>query len=308
MFSIVVHGGAGEWKEDMLNEAKDILVYSAEKGIEVLKDGGKPIDAVEEAIKVLEDSPIFNAGTGSVLSIDGSVEMDACIVNDNPLLMGSVIGVSNVKNPISLARIVAERTSHHIMYGKGAERLADIFQLPKADVITERSKERLERVKEKIFRGELDSYGFMEKTAELIRKYPELFIGTVGAVATDGISVCAGTSTGGTSIKLPGRVGDTPIPGAGTWAERGVGASATGIGEGIIRVLLTKRFCDFVLMGMKPEYAAKSAVSLTDYPVGIIGLDKFGNVGVYYNTPYMPAVYMVLKENKKEVKVYGIHL
>ncbi len=308
MLSIVVHGGAGRWEEDKLAYAKDVLLYAAEKGIEVLMDGGSPLDAVEEAVKVLEDDPNFNAGTGSVLSINGDVEMDACIINDEPMTLGAVIGVKRVKNPISLARLVAEKTSHHIMYGSGAEKLAEIFNLPFADVVTESSRERLERLKSKILNGEFEISDFVERSVKLIRDYPEAFIGTVGAVATDGRAVCAGTSTGGTTLKLPGRVGDTPIPGAGTWAERGVGASATGIGEGIIRVLLTKRFCDLVLTGIKPETAARAVLDLTDLPVGIIGLDRFGNVGVAHTTPYMPSVYIAVKGKEREVRFYGLSL
>jgi beta-aspartyl-peptidase (threonine type) len=308
MFAIVVHGGAGRWDGEKLKYAKDVLLQSAERGIEVLTGGGSPLDAVEEAIKILEDDPIFNAGTGSVLSIDGNVEMDACIMNDEPFVLGAVIGVRRVKNPISLARLVAEKTSHHIMYGDGAERVAEIFNLPFADVITESSRKRLEKVKREIFDGEVEFSKFLEKTVKLIKEHPEMFMGTVGAVATDGNAVCAGTSTGGTTLKLPCRVGDTPIPGAGTWAERGVGASATGIGEGIIRSLLTKRFCDLVIMGMKPETAARAVLDLTDYPVGIIGLDRYGRVGVAHNTPYMPSVYIAVKGKEREVRFYGILL
>jgi asparaginase (EC 3.5.1.1) len=130
MFAMVVHGGAGRWDGEKLKYAKDVLIQSAERGIEVLTGGGSPLDAVEEAIKILEDDPIFNAGTGSVLSIDGNVEMDACIINDEPFVLGAVIGVRRVKNPISLARLVAEKTSHHIMYGDGAEKLAEILTYP----------------------------------------------------------------------------------------------------------------------------------------------------------------------------------
>lgn len=302
MFAIVVHGGAGKWKSEKIEDAIKVLKHAAQRGLKVLEDGGSPMDAVEEAIKVLEDDPMFNAGTGSTLSINGKPEMDACIINDNPLKIGAVIGVSNVKNPISLARLIAEKTSHHIMYGEGAEKLAKIFGLPTANVVSDKALKRLEEIRRKIIDGEFES--FMEKTAKLIKEHPEVFIGTVGAVATDGKSVCAGTSTGGTYLKLPGRVGDTPIPGAGTWAEGGVGASATGVGEGIIQVLMTKRFCDLVLSGMKPMDAAKKVVSLTSYPAGIIGLDLNGDVGVYHNTPYMPAVYI---GKNKEVKEYGIH-
>ncbi|NPA80009.1 MAG: asparaginase [Thermotogae bacterium] len=303
MRAIIVHGGAGRWTDERLKDAIPVLREAASVGFRYLEKGD-PLGAVEEAVKVLEDSPHFNAGRGSVLSIDGSLEMDACIVRDRPKLIGSVIGVRRVKNPISLARLVAEKTSHHIMYGEGAERLARLFGLPEGELITERARKRLERLREKLLRGELGEYAkLMEKTAELIRRYPELFIGTVGAVATDGEVVVAGTSTGGTSLKLPGRVGDTPIPGAGTWAEKGCGASATGVGEGIIQILMTKTLCDLYDRGHGLREAAERVVSMTDYPVGVIALSTEGEVSLAYNTEYMP---VAIKVEKKEVEIHGV--
>ena len=303
MKAIVVHGGAGRWGEERLKHALPVLKEAAEVGYSLLDED--PVKAVEEAVKVLEDSPYFNAGKGSVLSIDGSLEMDACIVRDDPRLIGAVIGVRRVKNPISLARIIAERTSHHVMYGEGAERIARLFNLPEGDLITDYARRRLERVREKLLREEVgDDLSLMAKTIDLIRKYPDLFIGTVGAVATDGRSVVAGTSTGGTSVKLPGRVGDTPIPGAGTWAENGCGASATGIGEGIIQMLLTKTLCDRVAYGTPLKEAAEELVRGTEYPVGVIALRRNGEVVFAYNTTFMPVA--LKTEEKKEVEVYGV--
>ncbi len=303
MKAIIVHGGAGRWGEERLKHALPVLKEAAEVGYSLLDED--PVKAVEEAVKVLEDSPYFNAGKGSVLSIDGSLEMDACIVRDNPRLVGAVIGVRRVKNPISLARIIAERTSHHVMYGEGAERIARLFNLPEGNLITDYARRRLERVREKLLKEEVgDDLSLMAKTIDLIRKYPDLFIGTVGAVATDGRSVVAGTSTGGTSVKLPGRVGDTPIPGAGTWAENGCGASATGIGEGIIQMLLTKTLCDRVAYGTPLKEAAEELVRRTEYPVGVIALRRNGEVVFAYNTDFMPVA--LKTEEKKEVEVYGV--
>ncbi len=304
MKAIIIHGGSGRWKEDRLKHAIPVMRRAAEVGFSYLLKGD-PVGAVEEAVKVLEDSPYFNAGKGSVLSIDGSLEMDACIMRDKPKMIGSVIGVSKVKNPITLARLVAERTSHHIMYGEGAERLARLFNLPEGDLITDRALRRLEMVRNMLFKEEIgDTFSLMEKTVSLIRRYPDLFIGTVGAVATDGRSVVAGTSTGGTSVKLPGRVGDTPIPGAGTWAEDGCGASATGVGEGIIQVMLTKSLCDMVRRGISLQRAAEESVRLTAYPAGVIAVDRNGNVAFAHNTPHMPVAFIT--EEKKEVEIHGI--
>ncbi|RLJ69870.1 asparaginase [Hydrogenivirga caldilitoris] len=292
MKAIVIHGGAGRWEDKDLKEALEVMEESLKRGMEVLKGGRSSLDAVETAIKVMEDSPLFNAGLGSALTLDGKIEMDACVVVDEPRTIGAVIGVDGVKNPISLARLIAERTDHCIMHGEGAKRLAEVFGLEFSFLITERAKERLEKIKRKLLEGELEEKEFFRRTAELMRRYPELFTGTVGAVATDGKSVCAGTSTGGSHIKLYGRVGDTPIPGAGTWAERGVGASATGIGEGIIKVLLTKTLVDYVLRdGVSINEACKLAVQRTEYPAGAIALDIRGVHGCYHNTDKMPYGY-----------------
>ncbi len=304
MKAIVLHGGAGRWTEERLEGAIPVMKEAAKVGFSHLLKGD-PVSAVEEAVKVLEDSPFFNAGKGSVLSIDGTLEMDACIIRDRPKMIGSVIGVSRVKNPITLARVVAEETSHHIMYGEGAERLARLFNLPEGDLITDHARKRLEKVREMLLREEVgDQFSLMEKTVSLIRRYPDLFIGTVGAVATDGESVVAGTSTGGTSVKLPGRVGDTPIPGAGTWAEDGCGASATGVGEGIIQVMLTRSLCDMVRRGLPLQRAAEESVRLTEYPAGVIAVEVSGGVAFAYNTPYMPVA--IITEEKKEVEIHGI--
>ncbi|NPB04370.1 MAG: isoaspartyl peptidase/L-asparaginase [Thermotogae bacterium] len=299
---IVIHGGAGRWGSQRRKLAKEVLRKAAEVGFKVLQREG-PLKAVEESVRVLEDSPHFNAGKGSVLSLDGRVEMDACIVRDRPRLIGAVIGVSRVKNPITLARLIAEKTSHHIMYGEGAESLARIFNLPEDDPVTDRAREKLKKVRALIESVE-DLPFYAKKTAELLRRYPELFIGTVGAVATDGKRVAAGTSTGGSSIKLPGRVGDTPIPGAGTWAEDGCGASATGVGEGIIQTLMTKTLCVLYFQGVPLQEAAERVISLTGYPVGVIALNVRGEVAFAHNTPDMPVA--VIRGNKKEVELYGI--
>lgn len=292
MKAIVIHGGAGRWEDNDLKEALEVMSESLKRGMEVLRKGGNALDAVETAIRIMEDSPLFNAGTGSALTLDGRVEMDACVVVDEPKKIGAVIGVDEVKNPISLARLVAERTDHCVMHGEGAKRLARAFGLEFSPIITERAKERLERVKKKLLEEELEEKELFKRTVELMRKHPELFMGTVGAVATDGKNVCAGTSTGGSHLKLYGRVGDTPIPGAGTWAEKGVGASATGIGEGIIKILLTKTLVDYVLReGVSIGEACKLAVQRTEYPAGVIALDLGGSYCCYHNTERMPFGY-----------------
>ncbi len=288
---IIVHGGAGEWNEEKLEFAKNSLIKAVEIGIEILKKYDDPISACEEAIKVLEDDPIFNAGTGSVLNIFGEVEMDASIMRGDNLKAGAVAGIKNIKNPISLARKIMEETEHVLIISEGAQKLAKTFGFEEYNPITNESVEKYKKAKENF-----DKIVNLKHIKEFIEKYPNYFIGTVGAVAVNskGIIV-SGSSTGGTILKLKGRVGDTPLIGAGIYANDSCGASATGIGEGIIRVNLSSFVCYLVKFGISVENATKSAIDYlsqkVNLPAGIIALDKYGNVGFYHNTKYMPVAY-----------------
>ncbi len=298
---IIVHGGAGEWNEEKFKIAEKILVKAVEEALEILRKDDDPITACETAIKILEDEPIFNAGTGSVLNIFGEVEMDASIMRGDNLKAGAVAGVKNIKNPISLARKIMEETEHILISNEGAQKLAKVFGFEEYNPITDESLERYKKAKEKI--GETDRF---KKLKEFIEKYPNYFIGTVGAVVVNskGIIV-SGSSTGGTILKLKGRIGDTPLIGAGIYANDVCGASATGIGEGIIRVNLSAFVCYLVKFGLSVENAVKSAIDyLTEkvnLPAGIIAIDKFGNIGFYHNTQYMPVAYY--KDNKVCFKI-----
>ncbi len=297
---IIVHGGAGEWDKERLEVAKECLIKAVGVGIEILKKFDDPVSACEEAIKVLEDEPIFNAGTGSVLNIFGEVEMDAAIMRGDNLIVGAVAGIKNIKNPISLARKVMEETDHVLIISEGAQKLAKVFGFEEHNPITDESIRRYRIAKEKI--GEIEKFkklkGFMEK-------YPNYFVGTIGAVVVNSKGVIvSGSSTGGTILKLKGRVGDTPLIGAGIYANEFAGASATGIGEGIIRTNLSSFICHLVKFGISIENAVKSGIDYltqkVNLPAGVIGIDKNGNVAYYHNTNYMPVAFY--KDGKTEFK------
>ncbi|MFA4662759.1 isoaspartyl peptidase/L-asparaginase family protein [Pyrococcus kukulkanii] len=300
MVAIIVHGGAGTIrKEDRIPKVIEGVREAVLAGWRELKKGSA-LDAVEEAVKVLEDNPLFNAGTGSVLTIDGKVEMDAAIMRGKTLEAGAVAGIWGVKNPISVARKVMEKTDHVLLVGEGAVKFARLMGFPEYDPITEERKKQWAELKEKLLKGEVRHW---KKLGELIKEYPEVLRSTVGAVAFDGEEVVAGTSTGGVFLKMFGRVGDTPIIGAGTYANEVAGASCTGLGEVAIRLVLAKTATDFVRLGMDAQAASDAAISLaTKYfgkdTMGIIMVDSQGNVGFAKNTKHMSYAYM--KEGMEE--------
>ncbi|MFA4646951.1 isoaspartyl peptidase/L-asparaginase family protein [Pyrococcus kukulkanii] len=300
MVAIIVHGGAGIIrKEDRIPKVIEGVREAVLAGWRELKKGSA-LDAVEEAVKVLEDNPLFNAGTGSALTIDGKVEMDAAIMRGKTLEAGAVAGIWGIKNPISVARKVMEKTDHVLLVGEGAVKFARLMGFPEYDPVTEERKKQWAELKEKLLKGEVRHW---KKLGELIKEYPEVLRSTVGAVAFDGEEVVAGTSTGGVFLKMFGRVGDTPIIGAGTYANEVAGASCTGFGEVAIRLVLAKTATDFVRLGMDAQAASDAAISLaTKYfgkdTMGIIMVDSQGNVGFAKNTKHMSYAYM--KEGMKE--------
>ena len=224
--AIVIHGGAGWFSNMSPNEIKDLkkgLKMAADKGFDILENGGSSVDAVEAAIIILEDNPLFNAGRGSVYTSEERQEMDASIMTGKDNEAGAVSSVTNVKNPISLARYVMEETPHVMFTSRGAEKLA--------------RDNNIEQVEQ--------SYFANPDRLKSLKKAQENKKGTVGVVAIDKNRVItAGTSTGGMTNKAPGRVGDSPIIGAGTWVENNsCGVSATGHGEYFIRFSVAKEIC-----------------------------------------------------------------
>ena len=280
--AVVVHGGAGT------PPGADPAPYfqgtrrAAEAGLRVLTQGGSALDAACAAALVLEDDPAFNAGTGAALTSSGEVELDASCMDGTGLRAGAVACVRTVKNPILLARRVCDDTPHVLLCGHGAEAFArecGIAEIPNALLITQRQLDRWRELHE-----EAQRLG-----ADAVRRK----IGTIGAVAVDGRGhVAACTSTGGTMYKRPGRVGDTPIIGAGTYADDREGAaSSTGLGEAILKVTMARAACVRVREGRSPREAAADAVGLLRERAqgegGIIVAGPDGRLGWAYNTPRM---------------------
>ena len=278
--SIVIHGGAG-WFASMTEEEiegiEEALNIAADSGYELMLEGGTSLDAVERAIIILEDNPLFNAGRGSVYTSELRQEMDASIMDGSNLNAGAVASITNVKNPIKLARYVMEKTEHVMFSSKGAEKIAIEAGLETVSPSYFYSEEKLQRAKNKI------------KTNS--KK------GTVGVVALDAYgNIAAGTSTGGMTNKMPGRIGDSPIIGAGTWAENGVcGVSGTGHGEYFIRLNVAKEIC--VLMKYENLDVKKAAQIVIDRlksmgaDGGVIVLDENGSPAMIFNTPAMARAY-----------------
>jgi len=280
--AILVHGGAGAiFPDDRAHACARGCLEAARAGHRILAAGGTAIDAAVAACVALEDDPSFNAGTGSTLNADGEVEMDACLMDGASLRAGAVAALSGVRNPILVARLVMERSSHVLLAGDGAARFArahGVAPWPSALLVTERALERWRKERE----------GGSCAAAEPWQPTP----GTVGAVALDARGhVAAATSTGGILCKLPGRVGDSPIPGAGTYADDGAGAvSATGHGEAILRVVLAKHVTDRLAAGMTAQAAAESGVrelARVGGEGGVIVVDRHGGLGMATNAPRM---------------------
>jgi beta-aspartyl-peptidase (threonine type) len=273
-YTIVIHGGAGAMnpnmeessKQDYLNSLTEALII----GKEILANDGSSLDAVEQVVRFLEDDSLFNAGRGAVFTSEGKNELDASIMDGRDLSSGAVAGVTIIKNPISLARLVKEKTSHVLFAGKGADELGIEFGVEIVD----------------------PSYFFVFERYEALERMMEKIKGTVGCVAIDQYgNISAATSTGGLTGKMPGRVGDTPIINAGTYANnKTCGVSATGIGE----LFIKNAACYQVSVLMEYEgYTLKQAAEevifkvLPDGSGGMISVDKNYNYEFTFNTPSM---------------------
>ncbi len=280
--AIAVHGGAGHLGPDDPASSggpdaprADGVRRAAQAGWRILAAGGSALDAVEAAVRMLEDDPTYNAGTGACLTSAGDVELDASIMDGETLRCGAVAVVKDVRNPISLARRVMERSEHVLLAGPGASAFAREVGIPPHDnalLVTPAQRARWERL-----RGDPAAPGH----------------GTVGAVARDARGhLAAATSTGGMAMKLPGRVGDTPIIGCGTYADDALGAvSCTGHGERIIQLTLARHAADLVGRGMPPAAAAEAAVRALSTRVrgegGLILVAPCGDPAFAFNTPVM---------------------
>ena len=301
---ILIPGGAGAWQPERRKAGLLGAKAAAKAGYDVLKPGGTALEAVEAAVKSMEDNPVFNAGLGSTLTIDKRIEMEASIMNGKTLQAGATSLLHDIKNPISLARLIMEKTDHVYVAGEGAEKLATLFGVPRRNPETELRLRYWKELKQKLKTNEIESLPRLKK---LIQANPNLFeTDTVGAVALDKQgNTAAATSTGGFALKWPGRIGDTPLIGAGTYADNEAGAcSATGIGEIAIRLVLAKHVCDQMHNRQTAQKAAENAITLVNKrlhiksSMGLIAVDTKGGIGAAHNTPNLCWAYMTPKTTK----------
>jgi len=288
--ALLVHGGAWNIPDDLVEPSLSGLRCALEAGRSLLDDGAHALDVVEAAVRVLEDDPHFDAGRGSRLNRAGEVEMDASIMRGSDFDAGAVAGIGGVRHPVSVARLVMESSPHVLLAGAGAERFANDRGVERCgieDLLVGPELERYRRIRAGevvLIREEFSPEGH--------GKEPDGPLGTVGAVAVDSQGrLAAATSTGGTQDRMPGRVGDSPILGAGTWADDRVGAaSATGWGEGILRVLLTRTVIDHIHSGGSAHAAASAGLARLEHiggKGGVIVADRHGERGIAFNTPRM---------------------
>jgi beta-aspartyl-peptidase (threonine type) len=279
--ALIVHGGAGNLgADDPASSGSDAprlagVRAAARAGWEILAAGGSAVDAVEAAVRLLEDDPTYNAGTGACLTADGDVELDASVMDGATLRCGAVAVVKDVKNPVILARRIMEHGQHVLLAGPGASAFARSLGMPPLDnacLVTAPQRARWERL-----RGAPPPPGH----------------GTVGAAARDREGhLAAATSTGGTAMKRPGRVGDTPLIGCGTYADDALAAvSCTGHGERIIQLTLARHCADLVGQGHSAMDAAREAIRALGSRVrgegGVILVSARGEIGFAHNTPIM---------------------
>jgi beta-aspartyl-peptidase (threonine type) len=292
--AIIIHGGAGKLNEEKKEAAQKGILEAVKVGWKTLKHSEKnsALEAVENAVKVLEDDPSFNAGTGSVLALDGEVYMDASIMDGANLSAGAVCNIQRVRYPITLAKKIHTETNHVLICGNTGEKLAELLGLEMIDkdlITQQRQKQWKEGLAKLLDKANVD-YKYLPKNRALLSKFPQLHPpsgGTVGAVARDTQgNIAVATSTGGMFLKLPGRVGDTAVIGAGTyaWNEAG-GVSATGYGEVGVELAISKSVVDFMHQGKNAQEAVEMGISLirkykNSAPFGLIAVDSKAGLGV----------------------------
>jgi beta-aspartyl-peptidase (threonine type) len=291
VISLVVHGGAWDIPRDLLGSHKAGVEAALKEGWDALSKGGSAVDAVVAAIMVMEDDETFDAGRGSFINMAGEVELDAGLMSGKGFRAGAIAAVQNVKNPISLARKIMEESEHILLVGMGATRFArehGIKTCSQDDLITDRELDRWRELQ--------GGKNIITKEAFRARKVP---VDTVGAVAMDRFgNIASGVSSGGTPNKHPGRVGDSPLIGCGTYADNDIGgASTTGWGEAMMKVVMAKMVVDLMEHnGGDSDKAAKDAmktlVRKTNGYGGVIAMNNEGRVGIAFNTPHMVRAYM----------------
>ena len=284
-FSIAIHGGAGTLVKGMMtteleSRYKEALKIALEKGYAVLDKGGTAIDAVEEAVKLLEDSPLFNAGKGSVFTANETHEMDASIMDGKTLNAGAVSLISGIKNPVGLARDVMEKTPHVMLAGKGAEEFGVSEGYEKINLLTEASKNEWKKWLEN------------EEYKPLINIENH---DTIGMLCLDKDNNMSGAcTTSGLAYKMKGRVGDSPIIGSGLFIDNKIGgAVATGLGEEVVKTVGSFLVVELMRQGMSPQEACENAVNRivssnsqkNKFQVAYIAMNKNGEVGSFSIEP-----------------------
>jgi L-asparaginase / beta-aspartyl-peptidase len=287
MFGLAIHGGAGTLPRAEMGGERELqyrsgLAAALDAGYAVLQGGGTSLDAVTRAVTVLEDNPLFNAGLGSVFTHDGGNELDAAIMDGGSLKAGAVCGVTHIKNPVELARTVMEHSEYVMLSGAGAEEFAlsrGFALVPRSYFYTPERWRQLERIRN-------GDAGLSALTIS--------HVGTVGAVALDGGGrLAAATSTGGMTAKRYNRIGDSPIIGAGTYADdRSCAVSATGHGEVFIRAAVAHDICSRMRFGGRSLSTAVHEVVLEELPAlqgegGVIAIDRHGEIAMEFNSEGM---------------------
>jgi beta-aspartyl-peptidase (threonine type) len=284
--SIIVHGGAWDIPTELHNAHRLGTRHAVEAGWAVLAAGGSALDAVEASVVVMEDDETFDAGRGSFLNAEGQVELDAGFMDGSSLRVGAVAGVQFIRNPIRLARAVMEKSEHVLLVAQGAQRFAHKMGFPPCDLTELVVPREFQRWQSLLYDRTYSTRKSFIRPGD-----------TVGCVALDLEGrIAAGTSTGGTPNKMPGRVGDVPMVGCGFYADDEFGgASSTGWGESIAKVTLARMAVHYLHRLNEPQAAARAAIQVLSEKVnglgGIILLSPDGLPGWHHNTPHMAWAY-----------------
>lgn len=313
-YIMVIHGGAGTILKSQMSPERELaykakLTEALQAGQKLLKAGKSSLDAVEAAVRIMEDSPLFNAGKGAVFTHDGTIELDAAIMDGSTLKAGSIAGVSTIKNPITTARAVMEKSEHVMMVGRGAEKFAQETGAEIVDPSYFKTQARWEALQRALKEDSLQQLNLRNKSGKnmlgTINK--DFKFGTVGAVALDQQGhLAAATSTGGMTNKKYGRVGDAPLIGIGTYANEQVGISCTGWGEFFIRNVVAHDLAALMAYKGLSVQAASDEIIYKKVPQlggdgGLIALDKNGNVSMPFNTEGM---YRGTLNSEGEIEVF----
>src|SRR6266581_6820030 len=306
---IIVHGGAGDWPSKLHKRGLSGVRIAADRGFRILSESGSALDAVEAAIVAMEDNSVFNAGRGSTLNLVGEIETDAAIMDGKTLRGAGVALLSGIKNPIRASRAVMDKTVHVLIAGTAARELALACGLAKSNL---RVPTRVEAWKEGLRKLRSNRVPYLSGTrSDILQHFLAKSSDTVGALARDDDgNLAAACSTGGVSLKLPGRIGDSAILGAGLYADNKSGAAtATGIGELAMRAVVSK-----TAVGMMEQLTARKAAveavrivgERLGHGVGLITLDKGGGFGVAHNTPHL--CWAAVSDEKSAARVSGNRL